>query len=156
MNKLKTIMAMSLCLMALSASAGDNKPKERWLDPSVNRVNVEPSRASFFAYETEALAKGGDKKASSLYLNAEGKWKFNFVKDHDKRPLDFYKTGYDDSKWVDFDVPGLFEIKGYGDRIYKNVGWSFATQFKPNPPYVEEKNNYTGSYRREFEIPASW
>lgn len=156
MNKLKTILALTLGLTALTAAADGGKTRERWLDPNVNRVNVEPSRASFFAYGTMTDAQTGDKKASPLYLSAEGKWKFNFVKDHDKRPLDFYKPGYDDSKWVDFDVPGLFEIKGYGDRIYKNVGWSFATQFKPNPPFVEEKNNYTGSYRREFEIPASW
>ncbi len=122
----------------------------------MNRVNVEPSRANFFAFENSQLAKGADKAASSLYLNAEGKWKFNFVKDHNKRPLNFQQPGFDDSKWVDFEVPGLFETHGYGDATYKNIGYAWATQFEPNPPYIEEKNNYTGSYRREFEIPASW
>lgn len=154
MNRLATI-AMCLCATATSLWAA-NDQKERWLDPSVNRVGVEPSRASYFAYESPQLAQDGDKKASKLYLSAEGNWKFNFVKDHNKRPLGFEKPGYDDSKWADFAVPGLFELHGYGDATYKNVGYAWATQFESNPPFVEEKNNYTGSYRREFEIPASW
>ena len=156
MNKLKTAIAACLCAAVVSAW-GDKKPTtERWLDPNVNRVNVEPSRASYFAYGNFKDAQGNDKKVSNLYLSAEGKWKFNFVKDHNKRPLNFQQPGYDDSKWVDFEVPGLFEIHGYGDATYKNVGYAWATQFENNPPFVEEKNNYTGSYRREFEIPASW
>ncbi len=86
----------------------------------------------------------------------EGMWKFNFVKNHNERPADFFKPQYDDSKWVDFPVPGLFEIHGYGDKIYRNVGYSWATTFKSNPPYISEQDNYTGSYRREFTLPESW
>jgi len=89
MNKLRNILPAFICLAVLAASAQDKK--ERWLDPNVNRVNAEPSRANFFAYESQKLAQGNDKTASKLYLSAEGKWKFHFVKDHDKRPLDFIK-----------------------------------------------------------------
>lgn len=53
-------------------------------------------------------------------------------------------------------MPGLFEINGYGDRIYKNTGYSWATTFESNPPYIGETDNYTGSYRRTFTMPASW
>ena len=155
MMKFTTAIAAALCAIAVNAS-GEKVQKERWLDPSVNRVNVETARASYFAYENLQLAKGFEKNNSSLYLSAEGKWKFNFVKDHNKRPLNFQQPGYDDSKWADFEVPGIFEVNGYGDAIYRNVGYAWDTQFKTNPPYIEEKNNYTGSYRREFEIPATW
>ena len=154
MNKFRNTLLACLCLTAIVATAQEKK--ERWLDPNVNRVNVEPSRANFFAYESQQLAKAWDKTASKLYMSAEGKWKFNFVKDHDKRPVDFYKVGYDDSKWVEFNVPAIFEVNGYGDATYKNVGYAWATQFESTPPFVEEKNNYTGSYRREFEIPETW
>ena len=154
MNKFRNTLLACLCLTAIVATAQEKK--ERWLDPNVNRVNVEPSRANFFAYESQQLAKTWDKTASKLYMSAEGKWKFNFVKDHDKRPVDFYKVGYDDSKWVEFNVRAIFDVNGYGDASYKNVGYAWATQFESNPPFVEEKNNYTGSYRREFEIPETW
>ena len=152
-NLIVTAMALLLSGTAM-AKPVDTKPY--WLDPTVNRVNCEAPRASFFAYETAALAQQQDKTASTRFLSVEGKWKFLWVKDHDKAPKDFFLTGYDDSQWVDFPVPGLFELNGYGDAIYKNVGYSWATQFENNPPYVEETNNYTGSYRKEVTIPADW
>ncbi len=128
----------------------------RWLDPQVNRVNVEQARSSFFAYETQALAQKGQKEASERFLSMEGNWKFKFSKDHNLAPKGFYMPGYDDTLWEEFPVPGLFEMNGHGDKIYKNVGYAWATQFANNPPMVEEKNNYTGSYRRTFTIPANW
>ena len=86
----------------------------------------------------------------------EGKWKFNFSKDHDKAPRDFYSLKYDDSQWTDFPVPGILELNGYGDAIYSNNGYPWRTQFRPEPPFVEERNNYTGSYRKMVTVPADW
>ena len=58
MNKLKTAIAACLCAAVVSAW-GEKKPTtERWLDPNVNRVNVEPSRASYFAYGNFKDAQG--------------------------------------------------------------------------------------------------
>lgn len=132
----------------------DSKPE--WQDPQVNQQNRKPRCAVFFGYESEALANKDDKTASSRYLSMEGTWKFNFVRNHNERPLDFYKTSYDDSKWTDFPVPGLFEINGYGDRTYRNSGYAWSTVFNSNPPYISETENYTGSYRREFSLPEGW
>ena len=126
-----------------------------WRDASVNQQNREARRAHFFAFENEDKAKG-DKKQSDRYLSMEGKWKFNFVKNHQDAPKGFYALKYDDSKWVDFPVPGLFEIEGYGDKTYKNMGYAWCTTFKNEPPYIGETNNYTGSYRRTFDLPANW
>lgn len=157
MNMKKVLFAaIAAAFLAVGAAAAKGDGQVRWMDPGVNRVNALAPRASFFAFESEALAAKGDKTLSSRYLSLEGMWRFNFVKDHDKAPRDFFAPGYDDSDWVQFPVPGLFEMNGYGDRIYKNVGYSWYTQFAPNPPYIEERNNYTGSYRREVFIPAEW
>ena len=142
------------CLAALSASAQKDKPW--WLDPEVNEVNTLAPRAAFFAYESEDLAKAGQKDRSERYLSLEGKWRFNFAKDHDKAPKGFYAVGYDDSQWTDFPVPGILELNGYGDAIYCNNGYAWRTQFQPNPPFVEERNNYTGSYRKTVAVPADW
>ena len=128
----------------------------RWHNVDVNQQNREPRRAAFFAFEDLSKAQGFDKKQSANYLSMEGTWKFNFVKDHNKRPLNFFKANFDDSNWKDFPVPGLFELNGYGDPTYKNIGYAWATQFDPNPPYISEINNYTGSYRRTFELPKDW
>ena len=127
-----------------------------WKDPAVNQVNREARRAAFFAFEDADKARVNDKTKSSRYLSMEGKWRFNFVKDHNLAPKDFFAVKFDDSKWVDFPVPGLFEIEGYGDKTYKNVGYSWGTTFNSNPPYIGETNNYTGSYRRTFDLPSDW
>ena len=127
-----------------------------WRNSTVNQVNREARRAAFFAFESADKARANDKSQSKRFLSMEGKWRFNFVKDHNLAPKDFFLPAFDDSKWVDFPVPGLFEIEGYGDKIYKNVGYSWGTTFNSNPPFIDETNNYTGSYRREFDLPLNW
>ena len=154
---IRTIANVSLCLAMLSISSGALAQSEsRWQNVNINQQNREPRRANFFAFENLEKAQSFDKKKSANYLSMEGMWKFNFVKDHNKRPANFFALKYDDSQWKDFPVPGLFELNGYGDATYKNIGYAWATQFDPNPPYISELNNYTGSYRRTFELPKNW
>lgn len=154
---IRTIANVSLCLAMLSMSSGALAQSEsRWQNVNINQQNREPRRANFFAFENLEKAQSFDKKKSANYLSMEGMWKFNFVKDHNKRPANFFALKYDDSPWKDFPVPGLFELNGYGDATYKNIGYAWATQFDPNPPYISELNNYTGSYRRTFELPKNW
>ena len=158
MKNKQSILSISL-LAALSLTSpvtATAQNEARWHNVDVNQQNREPRRAAFFAFEDLSKAQGFDKKLSVNYLSMEGTWKFNFVKDHNKRPLNFFKANFDDSNWKDFPVPGLFELNGYGDPTYKNVGYAWATQFDPNPPYISEINNYTGSYRRTFDLPKDW
>ena len=149
----KKLLLSLVCLASMQAMA-DVKPY--WMDPAVNQVNREARHAAFFAFENADKAKANDKTKSGRYLSMEGKWRFNFVKDHNMAPKDFYTLKFDDSGWVDFPVPGLFEIEGYGDKTYKNAGYAWCTTFDNNPPYISETNNYTGSYRRTFNLPADW
>jgi beta-galactosidase len=144
----------SLACLAVMPVGAQKAPV--WQDPNVNQQNREARRADFFAFESEELAKQGDKTKSARYLSMEGMWKFNFVKDHQNAPKDFFGLKYDDSQWVEFPVPGLFELNGYGDKIYKNMGYAWCTTFKNDPPHIGEINNYTGSYRRTFDLPADW
>ena len=127
-----------------------------WRNQYVNQQNREARRANFFAFENEQLAKAGDKKASARYLSMEGMWHFRFVKNHQDAPEGFWQLGYDDSQWENFPVPGLFELNGHGDRIYKNINYAWCTTFDNNPPFIGETENYTGSYRREFDLPEGW
>ena len=136
MKNKQSILSISL-LAALSLTSpvtATAQNETRWHNVDVNQQNREPRRAAFFAFEDLSKAQGFDKKLSVNYLSMEGTWKFNFVKDHNKRPLNFFKANFDDSNWKDFPVPGLFELNGYGAPTYKNVGYAWATQFDPNPP----------------------
>ena len=89
-------------------------------------------------------------------MTLNGIWKFNWVKNADARPTDFYRTDYNDKGWGQMKVPGVWEMNGYGDPIYVNVGYAWRSQYKNNPPYVPIENNHVGSYRKEIIIPAEW
>ena len=149
------IRKLLLCVVCSAFTMASAQKTPVWRDAGVNQQNRLARHAHFFGFENAEKAKG-DKKQSDRYLSMEGKWKFNFVKNHQDAPQGFYALKYDDSKWVDFPVPGLFEMEGYGDKIYKNMGYAWCTTFKNDPPYIGETNNYTGSYRRTFDLPASW
>ena len=157
MNKRNFMFLALLGAMVLSGH-GEVRAQDasRWHNVDVNQQNRAPRRAAFFAFENQDKAQAFEKKNSANYLSMEGTWKFNFVKDYNKRPANFFAANYDDSQWKEFPVPGLFELNGYGDATYKNIGYAWATQFDPNPPYISELNNYTGSYRRTFDLPKDW
>ena len=148
------LLSLTSLMLGTTTAIADKAPE--WRNPLVNQQNREARHANFFAFESEQAAKAGEKAASNRYLSMEGMWHFNFVKNHQDAPANFWALNYDDSKWEDFPVPGLFELNGHGDRIYKNVGYAWCTTFESNPPFIGETENYTGSYRREFVLPDSW
>lgn len=78
------------------------------------------------------------------------------MKNADARPTDFWKVDFNDKGWDDLQVPAVWELNGYGDPIYLNVGYAWRNQFTNNPPYVPVENNHVGSYRREIVVPADW
>lgn len=131
-----------------------------WHDLQVNEINRLPLHTMHFAYDPNDFPGTGaeylDKKKSMNYLSLEGTWKFNWVANADQRPTDFYKTDLDDSKWNNIQMPGNWEMLGYGQPEYVNVGFGWRGHFDQQPPAVPTKDNHVGSYRREINIPANW
>ena len=127
-----------------------------WHDLQVNEVNRLKLHTNYFAYESAEKALAGDPKASANYLSLNGTWKFHFAEAPNKRPSGFFETSYDDAAWKTISVPGIWELNGYGDPVYVNVGFAWRGHFKNNPPQVPLKNNHVGSYRRIINIPNSW
>lgn len=95
---MKTIKTLCLAMMLASVN-GVAQNRTEWLDPEVNQVNRMPMHTYYFAYESEELAMKGDKWLSENIMSLNGIWKFNWVKDSDMRPLDFYKTDFNDRGW---------------------------------------------------------
>ena len=131
-----------------------------WHDLQVNEINRLPLHTMHFAYDPNDFPGTGaeylDKKKSMNYLSLEGTWKFNWVANADQRPTDFYKTDLDDSKWNNIQMPGNWEMLGYGQPEYVNVGFGWRGHFDQQPPAVPTKDNHVGSYRREINIPSNW
>ena len=149
----KHILTSLLTMMTLSMGA---QSFQEWKDPKVNAVNRAPMHTNYFAYESDNAAQKGIKENSANFMTLNGTWKFNWVKDADSRPTDFWKIGFNDKGWNNIPVPGVWELHGYGDPIYVNIGYAWRNQFENNPPYVPNEENHVGSYRREIIVPASW
>ena len=139
-----------------------------WHDLQVNAINRFPLHTNFFTYSPEDMVyeEGGklvsrdlaqvNKTMSKNYLSLEGTWKFNWVENADQRPTDFYKVDLDDSNWKTMNLPGIWEMNGFGVPEYVNVGFGWRGHFDQQPPAVPTKDNHVGSYRRIIDIPANW
>ncbi len=132
------------------AFAGDQVPD--WENPGVFGINKEAPRASFIPYQSEKLAIADDYSQSEYCLSLNGVWKFNWVMKPADKPQGFYADNFDVSKWNDIKVPGNWELQGYGTPIYTNITYPFPK----NPPFIDHSDNPVGSYKRTFELPASW
>ncbi len=96
---------------------------------------------------------------SPYYKSLNGAWKFNWVRNPDNRPADFYRPEFYTGHWTEIEVPGCWERQGYGIPIYVNETYEFDDpmfHFTKNPPLVPYADNEVGSYRRTFTLPDSW
>ena len=127
-----------------------------WHDLQINDINRFPMHTDFFVYESFGKAMTGDITKSSNFLTLHGNWKFNWVENADQRPKDCFSVDYDDSQWKTMPVPGIWELNGFGDPEYVNVGFAWRGHFNQQPPEVPTKDNHVGTYRKTINIPADW
>ena len=151
---MKRILAFGA--MALTFAAASAQTFNEWRDPNVNAVNRAEMHTNYFAYESAEAAQRGDKTLSDNFMSLNGTWKFNWVRNSDARPTDFFRTDFNDRGWDEMQVPAVWELNGYGDPIYVNVGYAWRSSFPNNPPLVPVEDNHVGSYRREMVVPADW
>ena len=137
-----------------------------WKNMAVNSVNTLPKHTTFFAFESDQLAKRGDMNGSARFLSLHGDWTFHWVANADQRPTDFYALDYNDAGWGKMPVPGMWELNGYGDPLYVNIGFAWRGHFD-NPTMADYKegdfnikvpikDNHVGSYRKTIELPDDW
>ncbi len=123
-----------------------------WEDPLVSQINREEPRAHFIPFTTVAQAREDNLHNSPLVMSLNGVWKFSLAQHPSSRPFWFFKDDYNTSSWDEIAVPANWEQQGYDYPIYVNVVYPH----KPTPPVIEGDHNPVGSYKRTFELPASW
>ena len=149
---------ITLILLALVASTTLMAQSfNEWRDPELNEVNRAPMHSSYKIFSSAEEAAGVYCDQNNPYrLSLNGTWRFNWVENADQRPTDFFAVGYNDKGWNDLEVPGMWELNGYGDPIYVNIGYAWRGNFRNDPPNVPIEQNHVGSYRRTFDIPQEW
>lgn len=149
--KISQLILIAGCLITCKSSFCQQTLND-WENPRVFQINRETPRATFLPYADEATAVEDNYAKSPYYELLSGTWKFHWVPKPDDRPLDFYRETYDDSKWKEIQVPSNWELKGYGIPIYTNIEYPHGL----HAPFIPHNDNPVGSYRRTFEVPASW
>ena len=138
----KVLLIMMVAVMAVSMPVIAQQPTmTEWHDLQVNEVNRYAVHTSF---------------PQANRLSLDGTWRFLWVEHANQRPTDFFRMDYDAKNWVDMPVPGVWELNGYGDPEYVNVGFAWRGHFKNSPPEVPVKDNHVGSYRRVITVPSDW
>jgi beta-galactosidase len=151
--------ALSIIILAFSwlfIPSNSNAQTNEWQNPKINEINRLQMHTNFFRFENQEKAAAGNLKNSDNYLSLNGNWKFHWVQNSEQRPTDFFRTNYDDKAWVNMPVPGLWEFNGYGDKVYKNIGYAWSNHYQNNPPIVPTTNNHVGTYRKTIIIPSNW
>ena len=82
----------------------------------------------------------------------DGRWKFCWNGSPKQRPVDFFRTDFDDSDWLEIDVPSCVEMKGFGSPGYVNIIYPH----KNEPPFIGDDYNPVSSYRTTFTVPPEW
>ena len=143
-----------ISLLSIQAFSQENVLPPELENPKIVRIHKEAAHASLLPYSDIKLAQSLNADQSSWYLSLNGKWKFYFVEDPSKRPVDFYKENFNANDWKEIDVPSNWEIQGYGMPIYVNTHYEWT--YNPDPPHVPHDINPVGSYRLYFDLPKKW
>ena len=140
MNMKKTLSVACALLACLAVHA---EKLEDWQNPAVFEIDRMPMHATFVTDQQQTL-------------NLNGTWKFFFNESPESRLTGFENPSFDDSQWREIPVPGHWELYGFCDPIYVNVGYAWRGHYKNNPPIPPTEHNYVGQYRKAFSVDKSW
>ena len=156
-------IAVAIGLAACGAFAAEVND---WENPEVNSINRLSARTYTMPLADEQAAFSDALEPETPYkMSLNGDWRFSWVGDPARRPLDFWKADFDDADWATIDVPSCVEMRGYGSPIYTNIRYPHKDVSNPadkdfakildrdsgTPDY-----NPVSSYRRTFAVPEAW
>ena len=142
-----------LVLLASSASLVAERPE--WDNPAIIQVGVERPHATMTVYPSALMAKTGDAAKSPFRQSLNGSWKFRGSTRPSERPLDFFRTDYDDGAWRTMPVPASWQMHGFDIPIYTNIIYPWP-QDPREPPKIPYEFNPVGSYRTTFAVSPAW
>lgn len=116
-----------------------------WENPLVNSINRMPMHAYFTPYADK-------KQQKERKISLDGIWDFQHYKTPKECPQNCYKKNSSKHQWKKIEVPGSWELQGFGIPIYTDEEYPFP----PNPPYVPKDYNPVGVYLKDFKVPHAW
>ncbi len=129
----------------------DLNPKIEWLeDPEIFRINRIDAHSDHLYFEK--IHEARVLRDLKLKQDLNGKWKFSFAENPEKRIKEFYEEDFDCSNFAEIEVPGHIQIQGFDQIQYINTLYPWDGKENLRPPYISKEYNPVGSYIKEFEI----
>ena len=122
-----------------------------WENVNCLHKNCLKNRSYFMSYKDKQSALTYDRTASSGFKLLNGRWDFYYSNSPAEAPENFYALDFNADNWDTIEVPGHWQLQGFGKPHYTNVRYPFPA----DPPHVPS-DNPTGCYRRFFTIPKDW
>ncbi|WP_257347120.1 beta-galactosidase subunit alpha [Pseudalkalibacillus decolorationis] len=109
------------------------------------------ARTYFIPFPDEQSAFVTKRKTSPWFRLLNGTWKFHYTDTPQQAPKQFFLDDFKCADWHDIQIPGNWQLQGYGRPHYTDLYYPFPL----DPPHIPTVNP-TGCYRREFYIPSNW
>ena len=124
-----------------------------WEDPSIYHINRRQMTATAVRFSSKDGALTG--KTPDRHISLNGYWKFNWTPYTSQQLGEFFRCEFDDKDWADIKVPGTWQMQGYGNPHYRNIGLPPGIDEK-HPPRIDPQQNSAGRYRKTFTLPEDW
>lgn len=157
MNRITFLSVAILLIFSTKYAVAQQKPfLENLYDyienPQMIGLNQQEGHVPLLPYANLDKAFSRNKQQSSGYLPLDGKWKFLYAINPDGINKEFFKSGFNEKGMAEITVPGMWQMQGYGEKIFRNM----AQPFISNPPHIPRDYNPVGSYRKTFNVPADF
>ncbi len=157
MNRIKFSALFILLAFNIQSIFAQHKPfLENLYDyienPQMIGLNQEEGHVPLLPYANLDKAFTREKEQSSGFLSLDGKWKFLYTVNPDGINKNFFRNDFSEKGMAEITVPGMWQMQGWGEKIFRNV----AQPFKADPPKIPRDYNPVGSYRKTFTVPSGF
>lgn len=126
-----------------------------WENPAIIKENKEDAHVIALPYDSfEAALERGE---SPYQKTLNGNWRFYWQMGVEGLPERFQAEDFDDKGWNEIEVPGVWQLQGYGKPVYLSSSYPDAIETaKDKIPAIDHAKNEVGIYRRTFTVPSEW
>jgi beta-galactosidase len=151
-ENMKIIIATILLLSSLINGQSNTFNLREWADPSIFNINQTSPHVPLASFDSAEEAVSRPFKESPYFQSLNGIWKFFWAQRPEKTPAEFYQPNYNIERWNEINVPGNWQMQGFGHAKFRNV----HQPFPKDPPHIPADYNPVSSYRTTFTVADNW
>ncbi|MEN1784828.1 MAG: glycoside hydrolase family 2 TIM barrel-domain containing protein, partial [Bacteroidota bacterium] len=122
-------------------------------NPSLTQENQLKPHVPLYPFDSETQALSHDRQASSFFTSLNGTWDFIWKSQPPKEWDSCCEKAEASQNWETIEVPGTWQMQGFGYNVYRNIPMEFSPY---DPPKVPDHINPTALYKTSFTYNPKW